>query len=155
VSNAGPPATHRRLVPSPLVVLDTMVIMSALMGDPNASSYRLCTALATGEIRLAISDDFLSELYRVVGYPEVESKIVRSARAFRIALDVGYMGIMHRVRRLDWPSIRDQNDGWMLDLAWAARADCIVTRDPHLTAADLPFPVEVLEPHQLLPRLRV
>jgi putative PIN family toxin of toxin-antitoxin system len=142
-------------VPPPLVVLDTMVVMSALMGDPNASSYRGCAALATGEIRLAISDDFLSELNRVVSYPEVESRIVRSAYAFRIGLDIGYMGIMHRVRRLDWPSIMDRNDGWVLDLAWAARADCIVTRDPHLTDAELPFPVEVLEPHQLLPRFRV
>jgi predicted nucleic acid-binding protein len=115
VRSAEPLATHRGLVPPPLVVLDTMVVMSALIGDPNASSYRVCIALATGEVRLAISDDFLSELYRVVGYPEVKSKIVRSARAFRIALDIGYMGIMHRVRRLDWPSIKDRNDGWMLD----------------------------------------
>jgi predicted nucleic acid-binding protein len=38
----------------------------------------------------------------------------------------------------------------LLDLAWAARADCIVSRDPHLTGVTMPFPVEVLEPHQLL-----
>ena len=42
---------------------------------------------------------------------------------------------------------------WLLDLAWAARADCIVSRDPHLTGVTMPFPVEVLEPHQLLERL--
>jgi hypothetical protein len=39
-----------------------------------------------------ISDDFLRELSRVVGYPEVDAKIASAARAVRIALDVGVMG---------------------------------------------------------------
>ncbi len=63
------------------------------------------------------------------------------------------MGYTYRPTRYDWPSVTDRKDWWMLDLAWAAGADCVVTRDPHLTGATMPFPVEVLDPRQLLARL--
>jgi putative PIN family toxin of toxin-antitoxin system len=131
----------------PLIVLDTGVVIGALMGREDASNYQVCRAVGTGDLRLAISDDFMRELSRVVGSADVEPRILSPARAFRIALDIGYMGHIHHPTRYNWPSIEDPNDGWMLDLAWEARADCIVSRDPHLTRADLPFPVWVLEPH--------
>ncbi|CAA9487181.1 MAG: hypothetical protein AVDCRST_MAG12-1875 [uncultured Rubrobacteraceae bacterium] len=109
--------------------------------------------VASGGVLLAISDEFLRELSRVAGYPDVEPQIVSAARALRYGLDLGVMGRMQRPTRYDRPSVRDPKDGWMLDLAWFARADCIVSRDPHLTDAKMPFPVEVLEPQQLLDRL--
>ncbi len=109
--------------------------------------------MGTGEVLLAISDDFLRELSRVVGYRDVEARIASPARAIRIAPDVGLMGTLHHPRRYGWPSLVDPNDGWLLDLAWEARADYIVTRDGHLNA-DLPFAVEVLTPPQVLARMR-
>lgn len=138
---------------APLIIIDTLVVVSALIGSEEASSYRLLRAVATADVQLAVSDDFLRELSHVVGYPEVESKIASPARAFRMALDLAIMADLYHPKRYDWPSIEDSKDGWMLDLAWSAHADYIITRDPHLTKADLPFPVEVLEPHQLLARL--
>ena len=76
----------------PLVVLDTQVIISAMLGYEEAASHQACKAVGSGDVRLAISDDFLRELSRVVGYPEVDAKIASAARAVRIALDVGVMG---------------------------------------------------------------
>jgi putative PIN family toxin of toxin-antitoxin system len=141
-------------VTPPLVVLDTQVFISAMIGYEDAASHRVCKAVGSGDVRLAISDDFLRELSRVVGYPEVEAKIPSVARAVRIALDVGVMGTLHHPRRYDWPSIVDPNDGWMLDLAWHAEADYIATRDGHLgNVPTLPFPIEVLTAPQLLSRL--
>lgn len=90
---------------------------------------------------------------RVVRYPHVERAIGSAGTAFQIALDLAFMGRPYRTRRYDWPSIADPGDGWMLDLAWASAADHIVSWDPHLTGAKMPFPVAVLEPHQLLARL--
>ena len=140
-------------MPGPLAVFDTLVVVGALVGPEDGSSRRAVRAVATGEARLAISDDFLREVSRVIRYLDVSSKIGHPARAFDVALEIGLAGEMNRPRRLDWPSIRDPKDGWMLDLTWNALADFIVTRDPHLLEADLPFPVEVLEPGEFLERL--
>lgn len=39
------------------------------------------------------------------------------------------MGYTYHPRRLDWPSLRDPKDGWILDLACASGADYIVSYD--------------------------
>ena len=137
----------------PLIVLDTSVVVSALVGPAGSPHDRLIDRVASGGVLLALSDDFLRELSLVVGYPDVEPQIVSAARAVRYGLELGVMGRLLPTPRHDWPSIRDPKDGWMLDLAWTAEADYIVTRDPHLTEATMPFPVEVLGPKQLLSRL--
>lgn len=140
-------------MPAPLIVLDTGVIVRALTGRPDSTSSLVVRAVGTGGVRLAISDDFLTELVRVMHYPRVESAIGSAGRAFGIALDLGSMGQMYRTTRLDWQSVPDPNDGWMLDLAWESTADYIVSWDPHLTDATMPFDIEVLAPPQLLARL--
>jgi putative PIN family toxin of toxin-antitoxin system len=139
---------------SPLVVLDTMVVVSAVVGSPEGPSAAVVRAVATGDVRLAISDDQLSELVRVMGYQGVESIIWRPLHAFEVALDVGTMGFMYHPRRLDWPSLRDPNDGWIFDLAYTAGADYIVTYDNAVRdAADALGFVAVL-PEDLLEILR-
>jgi putative PIN family toxin of toxin-antitoxin system len=137
----------------PLVVLDTQVVISALIGPEQGSSRLVVEAVATSEVRLAISDDFLREVSRVIRYLDVVTKIRDPIRAFDVGLEIGLAGEWNNPRRLDWPSVRDPNDGWLLDLAWNASADFIVSRDPHLLEADLPFPIEVVEPVEILNRL--
>ncbi len=117
-------------MPSPLVVIDTGVVIGAVLGSAGSSNDRVLRAVATGAVRLAVSDDFLSELAQTMSKPSVKGKISRPDRAFVIALDLGVMGFLHRPRRLDWPSIPDQEDWWMPDLAFASEA--IVTWDRHL-----------------------
>lgn len=137
----------------PLIVLDTSVVISALVGPADTPHDRLMDRVASGEVLLALSDDFLRELSRVVGYPDVEPQISSAARALRYGLDLGVMGNLLPTPRHDWPSVRDPKDWWMLDLAWTVHADYIVSRDPHLTGAEMPFAVEVLDPRDLLARL--
>lgn len=113
----------------PLVVVDTMVVVSAVIGDPDGPSAELADEVSSGGVRLAISDRQLSELVRVFGYPEVEGRTRRTVRAFEVGLDIGFMGIMHHPRRHEWPSLSDPKDYWILDLAYASDADCIVSYD--------------------------
>lgn len=70
-----------------------------------------------------------------------------------MGLDLGVLGILYRPTRYDWPSVPDPKDYWQPDLAWEAEADYIVAWDTHLLDANLPFPIEVLTPPQLLERL--
>jgi len=116
-------------LPGPLIVVDTGVVVRALIGAEGSSSYRLVRAIGTGEFRLALSDEFLRELSEVAGYPKVETRIVSPSRALRLALDIGVMGEMSHPRRLDWPGVRDPRDWWMPDLAWSSEADFIVSWD--------------------------
>jgi predicted nucleic acid-binding protein len=52
-----------------------MVIVAAVVGDPEGASAQAGRAVATGSVRLAISDEYLSELVRVFGYPAIEENI--------------------------------------------------------------------------------
>jgi putative PIN family toxin of toxin-antitoxin system len=139
---------------APLIVLDTGVVVRALTGRPDSASSEVVRAAQTGEVRLAVSDAFLAETIRVLREPRVEARIGSAGRAFEVALDLGFMGRHYRPRRHDWPSVPDPNDGWMPDLAFASEADFIVTWDPHLLDHEIPLPVEVVTPAELLQRLR-
>ena len=58
---------------APLVVVDTVVFVGAVLGRETGADALIARAVATGELRLALSDDALRELVRVLGYPEVEA----------------------------------------------------------------------------------
>ena len=72
-----------------------MVVLSAIFGDRNGPSAAVVEAVATGDVRLAISDDGLAEFVRTVGYPEIEELIERPVRAVEVALSIGVMGGVH------------------------------------------------------------
>jgi putative PIN family toxin of toxin-antitoxin system len=138
----------------PLVVVDTVIVIRSLIGSTRASSYAVIRAAGTGDVRLAHSDEGLRELVRIVEERDKEGQIASASRAFSVAMDIWAHGVLHHPIRRDWPSIPDQNDGWMLDLAFEATADFIVTWDRHLLDSELPFPIGVLKPPQLLAHLR-
>lgn len=137
----------------PLVVLDTDVVLTALIGGEDASSYQVLSAMGTGEVRVALSDAFLVELVRTVRNRYRQGLILDAARAFEVALDLGLHGELRRPPGWDWPSVPDPEDRWVPDLAYDASADFIVSWDQHLLEAELPFGVEVVTPAGLLRRL--
>ena len=134
----------------PLIVLDTMVVVGGIMGRREGACAKVLDAVATGDVQLAISDDQMSELVRVIGYEDIEAGISRPVRAFEVALDLGGMGIMYHPRRLDWPSLRDPRDGWIFDLAYDAGVDYIVTFDKAVRDAAQALGFEPLKPEKLL-----
>lgn len=127
----------RAYLRTPLIVLDTDVVVAAILGSSGSSNDRTVRAVATGAVRLALSDDGLREMSRTMNHPDAASRIERPGGAFDAALDLGVMGFLHRPRRLDWPSVPDPKDWWMLDLALDSNADFIVTWDGHLLDATL------------------
>ena len=130
------------------------MIVAAVSGHQESASTLVLRAVATGEARLAISDEFLSELVRVIGYPAVEELIDRPVRAFETALDIGTMGYMFYPRRLDWPSLRDPGDRWIFDLAYESSADHIVSFDNAVRAAASELEFSTTYPEDALEILR-
>ena len=139
---------------APLVVLDTMVVVSAVIGVPHGPSASTVAAVATGDVRLAVSDDQLREVVTVMGYEIIEAATYSPVRAFEVALDLGTMGFMYHPRRLDWPSLRDEKDGWIFDLAYVSGADYIVSYDRAVRDAADELGFVALPPEELLEALR-
>ena len=54
------------MIETPLIVLDTMIVVSGIIGKPNASDAKVLEAIETGRVRLALSDDWLLELNDVL-----------------------------------------------------------------------------------------
>lgn len=130
----------------PLVVADANVVASALLGNPEASSARLLRHAATGDLTLALSDEYLRELGRIMSYPKMRD--VLTERAFTTGLDLGMHGELFSPARLDWPSMRDLKDWHVLDLAFDSGADYLVTLDRGFDAVSDYF--EILTPPLLL-----
>ncbi len=144
----------RPLLSAPLVVVDTSGVVAHLTASSDGTpSGRVLHACGTGEVRTALSDASLREVVEVVRRPRVEPQIRSASRAFVAAMDLWSHGTLFYPTRFDWPTLVDRKDHWVLDLAWASLADFIVSVDPHLTGPTMPFPVEAVEPDQLLARL--
>ena len=133
----------------PLFVLDTSVVISALIGEERSSNNRVLRAVETGDLRVATSDAFFTEISYVTRYSEVESRIKSPSRSLRMGISLGLMGEFHRPRSLDWPRLGDKKDWWIFDLAFESGADYIVTRDDHLRVAYV-LGFDVLTPPQAL-----
>jgi putative PIN family toxin of toxin-antitoxin system len=131
-------------------VLDTGVVIRALIGSATGDSYRMVRVVGTGGVRIAHSDEGLRELTRVVREKDEEGLITSVSKAFEIAMDLWAHGNLYRPTRRDWPSIPDPDDGWMLDLAFEVEADYIISWDTHLTYSTMPFPVRVQNPSVFL-----
>jgi putative PIN family toxin of toxin-antitoxin system len=141
-------------VSGPLVVVDTSVVIAHLAAaSEDTPSGKIVRACGTGSLRVALSDASLNELTKLVERLDRRGQIVSASRAFRTAIDLWSHGTLLHPMRLDWPTVVDRKDHWVLDLAWAATADFIVSLDAHLTEPTMPFPVEVFEPDNLLQRM--
>jgi predicted nucleic acid-binding protein len=139
---------------APLAVLDTSVLIAALTTrDEDAESRRVVRAAGTGAIRLALSDELLREAVELVRRKDRHGQIHSASLAFEACMDLWSHGALYHPFRLDWPSITDKEDYWVLDFAWAAKVDYVVSQDPHLTTVTLPMQIEVLEPYQVIGRL--
>lgn len=139
-----------------LVVLDTMVIVGAITGREGTINDLILRAVATGGLRLAVSDAGLAELVRVMGYEHVKARSKDPQRAVAVALDIGIAATLYLPQRLDWPTVPDPKDGWLLDLAYESSAAHVVTDDPHLLEhgpALKKMGFSILAPPQLRPLL--
>ena len=139
---------------TPLIVVDTMIVVSGVIGKRTGSDARLLEAIETGLVRLALSDAWLIELYRVFGYPDVKKYLPDPARVLRAASSLSLMGKLFQPRKLDWPSLSDPKDWWILDLADAAQADVIVSFDKAVIKAGQRLTMIVQSPSELLETLR-
>ncbi len=114
------------------VVLDTNVVLDwVAFGDPRVRA--IVAAIGGGVLRPVTSTACLEELRRALGYPEV--KLDAAAQALALARYCAHATLFELAPcagAANLPRCEDPDDQKFLELAWHARALCLVTRDKAL-----------------------
>lgn len=123
------------------------------MGWAGSTNNRMLHMIHTGDVRPALSNDYLDELVRTMGKPYVEEH-ASVGRAVSAALNLVFMCKFYHPHKHDWPSITDEKDWWILDLAFESGADHIVTWNMNHLAPARTLGFDVITPPELFIQLR-
>jgi putative PIN family toxin of toxin-antitoxin system len=120
----------------PRIVLDTNVCLDLfLFRDPSCA--RLLAALQAGTVRAVTREDCRAEWQRVLHYPQLPID-----EAQRPSLREAYDALLHGLPDAaapddaPLPRCRDPDDQKFLELAWAARAGWLLSKDNELLKLD-------------------
>lgn len=136
----------------PIVVLDTNIVVAALLRSGGSARAVLRSCL-NGQYQPVLGPALLAEYEDVLGRTELFADSVLSA----IERDEVFNGFLTRCRWVEvfyaWrPNLPDESDNHLIELAVAAQADAIVTRNLRdVSHGELKFPsLRVLSPENCL-----
>lgn len=122
---------------TPRVVLDSNVWIDILVFD-DAATRPIHAALRRGELAALIDARCLAELSRVLEYPQFVRRAVDKAAALASVASLSVMTVSAAPaeRALPLPQCKDRDDQKFLELAHAAGADWLVSKDRALLKLD-------------------
>ncbi len=136
----------------PIVVLDTNIVVAALLRG-GGSARAVLRACLNGKYQPVLGPALLAEYEDVLGRTDLFVDSVLSA----IERDEVFDGFLNRCRWVEvfyaWrPNLPDEADNHLIELAVAAQADAIVTRNLRdVSHGELKFPsLRVLSPEHCL-----
>jgi putative PIN family toxin of toxin-antitoxin system len=132
------------------VVLDPNVLISALL-TPRGASARILLHLRAGGFELLTSPALLAELRAVLRRDKFRPYLSLDEAEEFVALIRRESTMMDDPEPPAVPLSEDPGDEYLIQLARAARADALVSGDPHLTRLRSRIPVE--NPRELLDSL--
>ncbi|MFH1043593.1 MAG: putative toxin-antitoxin system toxin component, PIN family [Pseudomonadota bacterium] len=125
-------------------VIDTNVVVSAFVFRAGTLAW-LREAIVNGALIPLVSDETLAEMVRVLAYPRFGL-----TAEDRENIIVHYMENAEAIKqprtRARLPQCRDPHDEMFIRLAYAAKADAIVTGDDDLLALALESRIQILTP---------
>lgn len=110
-----------------LVVLDTNVLVSALL-SPTSAAARLVSLWQEGRFTLLSTPAQLDELSRVTRYPKIRQRL-NLALAGRLINEIRHLATLVMPPLPDVLVSRDPSDNYLLAMAKAGAADYLVTGD--------------------------
>ena len=133
------------------VVCDTNVVVSALVFRAGRLGW-LREAWTAGTVVPVVSKETLAELVRVLSYPKLRLEAEETKNLLAQYMEHAEAhGAVKTTARL--PVCRDEDDRAFLRLAYAARADALVTGDRDLLAVAGQSKIPILMPDALKQRL--
>jgi len=133
-------------------VVDTSVLVSALIGDPDAGSGRLVDAWREQRFVLVVSPKLLAELREVLARPKLERWAGDGRGQAYVEAFVARSEEHVDPPRSSSEGVRDPDDDYLVDLTRASGAEVLVSLDRDLLDAQL-SDVTVLDPAKFLARL--
>jgi len=125
-------------------VIDTNVVVSAFVFRAGTLAW-LREAIINGALIPLVSDETLAEMVRVLAYPRFG--LTAEDRENIIVYYMEHAEAIKRPRtRARLPRCRDPHDGMFIRLAYAAKADAIVTGDDGLLTLALESRIPILTP---------
>lgn len=125
----------------PRVVLDPNVLISGLIA-PGGTTARILVALREGAFELIASPTLIDEVDTVLKRDKFRRYVSASEAATFIASIRGSCTLMDDPPPSDRALSEDPRDEYLIALARAARADAIVSGDPHLIRLRGRIPVQ-------------
>lgn len=133
-------------------VVDTSVLVSALIGDPDAGPGQLVDAWREQRFVLVVSPNLLAELTEVLARPKLE-RWAGDGRGQAYVEAFAARSEEHvDPPRSSSEGVRDPDDDYLVDLTSASGAEILVSLDRDLLDAQL-SDVTVLDPAMFLARL--
>ncbi len=140
------------LLMADIVVVDTSVLISALIGEKGPSREILRRCLK-GNYKPLISNALFSEYEDVSGRERILGACPLNAQEIRELLNSFYSVCQWVSVYFLWrPNLKDEGDNFLIELALAGNADFIISHNVNdLHGAELKFPdLRILTPEQLL-----
>ena len=137
---------------SPLIVLDTSIVVSALIGKRGASREVLRMCLVE-ELRPVMSNTLFQEIEDVISRDRILKLCPLSTNEIRELVNAFYSSCKWVPIYFLWrPNLQDEGDNFLIELAIAGGADFIVTNNiKDLEGAELLFDeLKIVKPEQLL-----
>jgi len=131
------------------IVLDCNVFVSALL-SPDGTPAQILDRWANGDFELIVSQQLLAELERVLDRPKFAASIER-AQVEGLLTGLMEDGLLVEDPPADPGLTPDPGDDYLVALARAAGAECIVSGDAHLRQLADAVPT-VLSPAEFIER---
>ncbi len=123
------------------VVLDTNVLISGLM-LPKSVPGSIVNGWKSGQFDLAFSEEMLTEVGRVLGYPKISKRLEwDSALVERFLLLLRYKAEVVMIDGIEATVPRDADDNMVLATLIQSRADYLVTGDQDLLELQEQYPI--------------
>lgn len=132
------------------IVLDTNILISALVSDKGASAHILARCQA-GELELLISPDSMAELRRVLTYPRIRKRVKYSDEQIeRFAAFLAQFAIVLTPPTEIHIVAADADDDKFVALALTGEAQYLVSGDDHLLSIGQYQGIKILKPAAFL-----
>jgi putative PIN family toxin of toxin-antitoxin system len=137
--------------PMPRLIIDINVLLNGIGNNDTSINRRLYNAFLRAEIRLVFSEDWLLEFERVLDYPVMVRLGIGRGTAARTMRELLLLGeFVAPVPQLDWDSLRDKKDWYLLDLLFFAMPNALITQDAKVLTAGKALGLPMAHPRDLI-----
>lgn len=134
----------------PRFILDINVLIPAMIGKDSSFEKRIYQCSRRRECIFVTSEELFDEFQRVVDYPQIIELGITPAIAASMVFNLLHLGEYHSVvKKLEWPTLTDKKDWYLLDLLYHSQADALFTRDKSVLKTGKVLDIPVFHPREL------